>query len=212
MQNLNLEDALVLYQKDYLTSELSDQIFIELSELFNNEEKKMIHDDKDNKMYRLNRKTMVFIDASVDQAIIPKIWGKNVTVLEFSPVLYKIKSDLESKLNFKFNICLANYYANGKNAIGWHSDNEEKGSTSCIASISLGAERLFTFRKRDIKNTDPPRYEQSQQLFLSHNSLIVMGPGCQENYHHSLPVDKTVKNARLNLTFRLFDNERYKNY
>jgi len=205
MLDLNFENAYVTYSEKYLPNDQADQIFALVSELFINEENKMIYDNMDQPMYKLNRKTIVFVDPSVDKNIVPKIWGKNVTVLEFPQELLVIKEDLQSKLNFEFNICLANYYVSGKNTIGWHSDNEEKGSTSCIASISVGAEREFAFRKLSSK-------EICHKLVLHNGSLIVMGNGCQENYQHRLLQDKNCKIPRLNLTFRLFDNDRYKNY
>lgn len=205
MQNLGFENADVTYDPNYLSRADSNNLYNSISQLFTNEEKRMINDENDKPIYTLNRKTIAFIDSSIDRDVIPKIWGKNITVLEFTPELYEIKTDLESILNFKFNICLANYYDTGKNSIGWHCDNEEKGSTSCIASISLGAERLFTFRKRGMRDI-------YKSIVLNHGSLLVMGKGCQENYDHSLPVDKTIKDPRLNLTFRLFDSDRYKNF
>lgn len=205
MQNLGFENADVTYDPNYLSRADSNNLYNSISQLFTNEEKRMINDENDKPIYTLNRKTIAFIDSSIDRDVIPKIWGKNITILEFTPELYEIKTDLESILNFKFNICLANYYDTGKNSIGWHCDNEEKGSTSCIASISLGAERLFTFRKRGMRDI-------YKSIVLNHGSLLVMGKGCQENYDHSLPVDKTIKDPRLNLTFRLFDSDRYKNF
>ncbi|AUL77604.3 hypothetical protein QJ856_gp1213 [Tupanvirus deep ocean] len=61
------------------------------------------------------------------------------------------------------------------------------------------------FRKKDTK-------EICKKQLLHNDSLIVMTEGCQEIYHHSLPVDKSCKIPRLNLTFRLFDSDRYVNY
>ena len=201
--DLNLEHANVTYEPNFLPEKESQLIFTLISELFEQEERKLINTD--NSSYRLNRKTMVFVDSNIDKSIIPKIWGNNVTIVEFPPELQTIKQKLETTVRFTFNICLANYYNSGKNAIGWHADNEEKGSTSCIASISLGQEREFLFKKKGTNET-------YKSLLLHDGSLLVMGNGCQENYQHSLPVDKSVKKPRLNLTFRLFDSERYKNY
>jgi 2OG-Fe(II) oxygenase superfamily len=48
-----------------------------------------------------------------------------------------------------FNVCLLNFYENGEQAIGWHSDREEIGRTTPIASISLGAPRQFHIRARE---------------------------------------------------------------
>lgn len=211
MENLNFENANVFYQKEFLTLSESKDVFDSISDLFQHEERKIINDENDQPLYRLNRKTIVFVDDMVDKIVIPKIWGNNVTVLSFPPILAEIKKNLESKLNFEFNICLANYYPNGKSNIAWHSDNEEKGSTSCIASISLGEEREFTFRKKETSNIEIPR-EIYKSLILHSGSLIVMADGCQENYHHSLPSNNKYKNPRLNLTFRLFDSSRYEKY
>ncbi|XWV25806.1 hypothetical protein QJ857_gp1281 [Tupanvirus soda lake] len=205
MENLNFENANVYYFKDYLDANVCLNIFEKISNIFGSEEHKMVHSEDDKPLYRLNRKTVVFVDNTVDITVIPKIWGKNVSIIEFPKELANVKQNLEKLLNFKFNICLANYYTHGKKAIGWHSDNEEKGSTSCIASISLGAEREFMFRKKDSKDI-------YKKIVLNHGSLIVMAEGCQENYHHSLPVDKSCEAPRLNLTFRLFDSNRYVNY
>jgi alkylated DNA repair dioxygenase AlkB len=147
---------------------------------------------------------MVFIDPECDITLIPSIWGKNQDeVLPFTPELNQLKTLIEQQTDFKFNICLANYYDNGKRSIGFHADNEEKGSTSCIASVSLGASRTFLFRTTGEK-------EPCLSLTMNGYSLLIMGQGCQENYQHSVPIDKTCKSSRLNLTFRLFDSMRYK--
>lgn len=204
MENLNLEHATILFNPQYINGTESEKILNSISDLFRNESRKKVL-DKHNFEYTLKRKTMVFIDKDIDKNIIPKIWGDNVKIMDFTPELLNIKYKLETELNFKFNICLANYYNTGKNSIGWHSDNEEKGSTSCIASLSFGSERLFSFREKNSKDI-------SLSLKLNNGSLLVMGVGCQENYEHSLLNDKTCHEPRLNLTFRLFNGERYSSH
>lgn len=204
MQNLYFDDATVLFSKNYLDEEEGNLIFNNLSKIFDKEVSNYIINENGDHLYKLNRKTLVYMD-KIDKSIIPKIWGNNVKILEFTDELLKLKNKLEIDLDFKFNICLVNYYNNGKNTIGWHSDQEEKGSTSCIASISLGSERKFAFRKN---NT----LEIYKEVYLPSGSLIVMANGTQENYQHSLLVDKNCKSPRLNLTFRLFDIERYSSY
>ena len=97
---------------------------------------------------------------------------------------------------------MCNYYANGKRGIGFHSDQEEYGSVSCIAPISLGEEREFIFREKENK-------DNKTSMALEHGSLLVMLNNCQENYEHSIPYNKKYKNPRINLTFRLFSEDRY---
>ncbi|AGC02281.1 alkylated DNA repair [Acanthamoeba polyphaga moumouvirus] len=151
LENLNLENATAFYDSQYIDKIESEKIFNSISDLFKNESRKKVT-DKYNFEYILKRKTMVFIDKDIDKNIIPKIWGDDVKIMDFTPELLNIKYRLETDLGFKFNICLANYYNTGRNSIGWHSDNEEKGSTSCIASLSFGSERLFSFREKNSKD------------------------------------------------------------
>jgi hypothetical protein len=202
--DLQLENADVIYYTDYIENDVGQKIFDDISTLFHNIECQSVAKSNGDE-YKLNRKTLVFIDpSSVDIKIIPKIWGATVTIIPFSEDLLTLRAKLEKDLKHKFNICLANYYTTGKKSIGWHADNEEKGSISCIASLSLGAERIFEFRKN-------VSIDSCKTINLQNNSLLVMGKGCQENYQHRLPKNKSCTMPRLNLTFRLFDEKRYVN-
>lgn len=155
-------------------------------------------------IYKLNRATCVFGD---DGVVPPDIWGEDVVVNRWTPELLDIKNRIETLTGKRYNICLCNYYKTGKHSIGFHSDNEERGSTSSIASISLGTERPFIFKRISCvgDDTNNPRYTQ----ILENGSLLIMGEGTQENYQHSVPADKSITTPRINLTFRLFDAERY---
>lgn len=205
MQNLNFENATVLYNESYLDKETSGEIFDNMGKLLETEDHKKVVDNNGKPIYKLNRKTLVLIDKDIDKTIIPKLWGHEVTIVEFPVIITKLKQKLEAETSFKFNICLVNYYDSGKRGIGFHSDSEEKGSTSCIASISIGAPRNFYFRKKNSK-------EIYKTMSLNSGSLLLMQAGCQENYEHALLPDKTCVASRLNLTFRLFDASRYQKY
>ena len=58
--------------------------------------------------------------------------------------------------------------------MGFHRDLPAYGDTSAIASLSLGAEREFIFRK----TTNP---DERFAIPLISGSLLFMGKGCQEN-------------------------------
>jgi len=94
-----------------------------------------------------------------------------------------------------FNSVLINYYRDGKDSNGWHSDDErELGDNPVIASISLGASRDFLLRsKRDhsLKATVP----------LHAGSLLLMSGTTQRCWQHSIP-KRAHADARINLTFR----------
>ncbi|MFZ0510672.1 MAG: alpha-ketoglutarate-dependent dioxygenase AlkB [Candidatus Nitrosopolaris sp.] len=107
---------------------------------------------------------------------------------------------VEKLTETKFNSCLLNLYHNGNEGIAWHSDDEkslEKNST--IASLSLGAERKFSFKHKQTK--------QTISLVLEHGSLLIMKDATQTNWLHSLPKSKKITGPRINLIFRTMSTE-----
>ncbi len=113
----------------------------------------------------------------------------------WSNELFFLKNQIEAHLNTTFNSCLLNLYPTGKEGMGWHQDNEpELGPNPIIASVSLGAERMFKFRHLQTK--------MEHKLLLETGSLLVMEEGLQSEWQHMLP--KTTKDIseRINLTFR----------
>ena len=123
--NLELPNATVIYTPDYINLQLQNKILTKYKNIFEDENYKNVNIDDRN--YKLNRKTLVLVDEDLSEYIIPKIWGENVTVMNFDEEIKEIKIKLENDLQYKFNICLCNYYPNGKSNISFHSDNEEKG-------------------------------------------------------------------------------------
>jgi alkylated DNA repair dioxygenase AlkB len=92
---------------------------------------------------------------------------------------------------------LANLYRDGRDSMGWHSDDEpELGPTPTIASVSLGARRRFVLRH---KRKAAPAVE----LALESGSLLVMSGTTQRFWKHAVPKSATLGEARINLTFRL---------
>ena len=161
------------------------------------------NEEGDETKYKLNRGTTMFLDKELENSdIVPNIWGTDISRNVWSGIVENVKERVENLTGKRYNICLCNYYATGNRTIGFHSDQEEYGSISCIASISLGEEREFVFRSKK----DPTN---KTGLVLEHGSLIIMGENCQERYEHSVPANKKCKNGRINLTFRLFSDDRY---
>lgn len=113
----------------------------------------------------------------------------------------KIKRDIEARYpGIQLDAAHCNYYADGNNSIGEHSDNEsvfdhERG----IFSISLGASRKFRWRDPNSK-APADKHEQT----LHSGDLMVMGAGFQKKYKHSVPKEKRVTQPRINITFRIF--------
>lgn len=116
--------------------------------------------------------------------------------LPWTKELLYLKKLAEEKTSSQFNSCLLNYYASGEEAMGWHSDNESmlvKHST--IASFSFGAERKFVLKHKTTK--------QKVEIILEHGSLLSMENEIQDHWKHALPKSMSLKQARINLTFRL---------
>ena len=87
--------------------------------------------------------------------------------LAWTRELSDLKQIVEKKLETKFNSCLLNLYHNGNEGVGWHSDDEKSlGKNAIIASLSFGAERKFSFKHKQTK--------QTVSLVLEHGSLLVM--------------------------------------
>lgn len=92
------------------------------------------------------------------------------------------------------NSVLLNYYRDGRDSIGMHSDDESQlEPESVIASVSLGASRTFVFRNKQTRVTH--RNE------LPGGSLLVMKGDCQKVWTHGIPKEPSA-GPRINLTFR----------
>ena len=76
--------------------------------------------------------------------------GVRYPPLPWTTDLLPLREILESFIGAQFNSVLANWYRDGQDCMGWHSDNEsELGAEPLIASLSLGATRRFQLRSRD---------------------------------------------------------------
>jgi alkylated DNA repair dioxygenase AlkB len=115
------------------------------------------------------------------------------------PLLADIRFRLQQLLDLSFNSVLANYYRDGNDYMGWHSDDEVQLRRSpVIASLSLGAERPFYLRHKE-------SLYAPYRICLPAGSVLVMGKSTQRYWQHSLPRRAGIRSARINLTFRTLD-------
>ncbi|HEY4582190.1 MAG TPA: alpha-ketoglutarate-dependent dioxygenase AlkB [Lysobacter sp.] len=113
----------------------------------------------------------------------------------WTPPLTGLRERLQDSVGVDFNSVLANLYRDGRDAMGWHADDEpELGPAPVIASVSLGATRRFVLRHRD----GAPRLA----LDLPAGSLLLMQGATQRHYRHALPRTAKPVGPRINLTFR----------
>lgn len=127
--------------------------------------------------------------------------GTSRTALPWTDDLRELKQLVEQRSAATYNSCLLNLYHQGAEGMAWHSDDEVTMAAGCaIASLSLGAERKFSFKH---KHTG-----ERVSLVLENGSLLVMRDETQTWWLHSLPKSKRVTTARINLTFRTFVSAR----
>lgn len=97
----------------------------------------------------------------------------------------------------EFNSLLLNYYRDGRDGMGMHSDDErELGERPAIASLSLGETRELVLQHRHRRDLD------TLKLPLPSGSLLLMQGATQHNWRHGIRKLRRACGARLNLTFR----------
>ncbi len=107
------------------------------------------------------------------------------------PLLEKIKN----QFGFMPNNCLINYYQNGQNKMGFHSDDiTQMYPNTGVAIISLGAEREIVYRQKDDKTNE-------KSYLLTQGSLLYMDDKVQQDWLHAILSDETTT-PRISLTFR----------
>ena len=145
------------------------------------------------KTYTIKRKVAFYSDHGINYTYS----NKTKNGRKWNSILIEIKEIIESITKESYNACLLNLYHDGNEGMGWHSDNEKEiVSNSSIASLSLGAERNFSFKHKESK--------EKITLKLGNGSLLEMKGTIQNNWLHSLPKSKKISDARINLTFRRF--------
>lgn len=122
--------------------------------------------------------------------------GIEMTPLAWTDELLAMKNVVEHYSGQQFNSVLLNWYRNGKDSMGWHSDDEkELGKNPVIASLSFGAERVFKLKHKREK-------QLKESIVLPAGSLLLMSGETQHHWYHALPKTNKQVGARINLTFR----------
>ena len=123
--------------------------------------------------------------------------GLKLTPNPWTEDLMFIKSRITKTAQINFSSVLLNYYRNGQDSMGWHSDDEkELGQNPVIGSISFGETRLFQLRhltRKDLKKVD---------IKLSNGSFLLMKGPTQHYWEHQIPKTSKHITPRINLTFR----------
>lgn len=187
-QKIELEDTVLLYFPHFLPKNQADFWFENLyaTTSFQSGEITLF-----GKTYMKPRLEAFIADGNLSYSYS----GKSLKTEPIGEGLMELKKRVETVSQLDFNAILVNLYRNGQDSNGWHADNEkELGSDPLIASLSLGAERVFEMQHNKSK--------KRIKLRLEHGSLLCMLSGSQRFWKHQLPKDKSVDSSRINLTFR----------
>lgn len=190
VQQLPLKGCSVEYIEDFLTKDEADQLYQLCTGFPVADHQVRIY----GKMLNQPRQTCVLgVEAYTYSGL---------TLKNSLPIPKEINSIIDRMMLFlpddhpRFNAILVNYYKDGSNYISPHSDSEAGlVPRTAIAGLSVGAVRHFDLSSKSDS--------EKHRIDLAHGSLIIMGAGTQDRYKHTVPVQKTVKQSRYNLTFRV---------
>jgi alkylated DNA repair dioxygenase AlkB len=197
-ENLLPSDGELYYIPNFLTHSESQKMFVMLEKeiAWSNEVVTLF-----GKTLKLSRKVAFYGDKGLSYTYSAKI----KIALDWISTLEQIKKSIAAHTKQNFNACLLNYYHNGTEGMGWHSDNEkELLENAAIGSLSLGDSRDFVLKH---KTTG-----QKIRIHLENGSLLIMKGSIQNYWLHALPKTKKSKDPRINLTFRLMKTQFSKSF
>ena len=121
--------------------------------------------------------------------------GLTLQPVPLTPLLEQLRAAVEQATGRRYNSVLLNYYRDGADSMGMHSDDEpELGPAPVIASLSYGATRTFILRHKRSKRT--------VKLDLTDGGLLLMAGTLQTHWQHGINKTAKLVGPRLNLTFR----------
>ncbi|GHA10816.1 alpha-ketoglutarate-dependent dioxygenase AlkB [Arenicella chitinivorans] len=185
---LNLEDADIRYTPEFYSTEVANTLFDVLLNETDWQQDTVRVFGKKHLAPRLSRWVG-------DPGLRYAYSGLTMETVPWTDTLLAIRADAEGACGASFNSVLLNFYRDGRDSNGWHSDDEpELGGQPQIASLSFGAARDFRLRHK----TDP---QLKYTLALENGSLLFMCGPTQANWQHHIP-KRANAGPRINLTFR----------
>lgn len=188
-QSIRLLDGRVVFIPDFLAPEFAAESFQQLQQ--------QIH--WASRTIRLFGRTLAMprlIAWYADTGVRYRYSGGETPRNDWNEPLLAIKALAETQAGQTFNGALLNLYRNGRDHMSWHSDDEASlGPHPLIASISLGAQRIFQLR-------DKTGIATPLSLPLNSGSLLLMTGDLQQQWQHRIVRTARPVGARINITFR----------
>jgi len=190
MKPILLPDSDIIYESEFLEASQSDSLFTFLRNQIDWQQDdiklfgKTYAQPRLTALFAENKKTYSYSGIRME----PKLFPEELLIL---------RDQLKRVTGIHFTTCLLNLYRDGQDSNGWHADNEkELGRNPQIASISLGAPRIFKLKHNTLK-------EEKHRLLLENGSLLLMKGSTQHYWKHEIPKTKKKVGERINLTFRI---------
>lgn len=121
--------------------------------------------------------------------------GKQYLAADWPANMRHVADRIRVEFSWPTNCALLNYYRDGKDSMGWHSDDEpELGLNPTIMILSLGYARDFQLRKKSDKSV-------KLNIRLDSGSLLVMKGAVQSEWQHGLP-KRAKAGERISCTYR----------
>jgi alkylated DNA repair dioxygenase AlkB len=128
--------------------------------------------------------------------------GTRIEAAPWPDFLLEARDRIQALSGYHFSFAVGNRYLTGKDSIGWHADDfPQIGTRPAIASLSLGSTRKFKLRHKASGET--------VDYFLESGSLLIMLPGCQDDWVHAVPKTARPVGERINWTFRPHVDAKY---
>lgn len=183
----------VAYHPNLLTKAESDELYGLLVKEYDFTPLKL-YEENGETIYSDFLKRMFLTEELYNKEVLPaEKWGSSSVD---PPILVHIKKRIKTLTGWPLDVAVGILYPDGQTGVDFHSDYSAFGDTSMIASLSLGAERMFQLRHKATGKV--------HKYVLEHGSVFIMGENCQEEYEHALPPDPDCVDVRINLTFRCY--------
>lgn len=186
--------------------DLPDADIVLVEDFFSNHESEKLHHNLIDRIQWRQDKIKIF-GRLINQPRLTAFYGDTDKEYSYSGIVMKpidwiedllfIKNRVEEFAEIYFTSVLLNYYRDGNDSMGWHSDDEkELGQNPVIASVSFGESRVFQMRhkiRKDIRRVDIP---------LTNGSILLMRGTTQHFWQHQIPKSSKQLQSRINLTLR----------
>jgi alkylated DNA repair dioxygenase AlkB len=184
--------------------DLPDADMILFENIFSNKESQNLHQNLIDHIQWRQDKIKIF-GKLIDQPRLTAFYGDTDKGYSYSGIVMKpidwnedllfIKNRVEEIAKINFTSVLLNYYRDGKDSMGWHSDDEkELGQNPVIGSVSFGESRVFQMRHKIRK--------ERVDIPLTNGSILLMRGATQHFWQHQIPKSSKQLQSRINLTFR----------